>query len=145
MAERHTGHGSQADDFDESSADRGGDATPHEVDLRPGHGRFFGRGPKNYQRSDERIREEICDRLTAHPDIDPSDLEVDVAKGVVTMTGTVATSHEKRIADLIADDVAGVDDVDNMVKVRHGFWSNIAGDRTVDHPPEREPRRDERE
>jgi osmotically-inducible protein OsmY len=145
MADRHTGHESHADDFDEGRADRADEATPREIDLRPGHGRFFGRGPKNYHRTDERIREEICDRLTTHPDIDASDLEIDVAKGVVTMTGTVETSHEKRIADLIADDVAGVDDVNNMVKVRHGFWSNIAGDRTVERPPEREPRRDERE
>lgn len=95
-----------------------------EVDLRPGHGRFFGVGPKGYKRSDERIREEICDRLTAHPDVDASDLEVDVSKGVVTMTGSVATRHEKRIAGLIADDALGVDDVDNRVHVRHHFWSN---------------------
>ena len=99
---------------------------PGEVDLRPGHGRFFGVGPKGYRRSDERIREEICDRLTAHPDVDASDLEVDVSHGVVRMTGSVATRHEKRIAGLIADDALGVDDVDNRVHVRHHFWSRGA-------------------
>lgn len=36
---------------------------------RPGED-FRGRGPKNYVRSDERLREDISERLTADPDID---------------------------------------------------------------------------
>lgn len=35
-------------------------------------GRFMGRGPRNWQRSDERIKEDINERLTEHPDIDPA-------------------------------------------------------------------------
>ncbi len=92
-------------------------------------GRFFGRGPKNYHRSDARIREEICDRLTTHPDIDASDIEVTVTSGVVTLTGTAEDRHEKRLADLIAEDAVGVDDVDNQLKVRHGIWAAITGER----------------
>src|SRR5262249_26648576 len=78
-------------------------------------GRFFGRGPKGYRRSDERIREEISDTLMRHPDIDASDIEVQVSKGLVSLTGTVEDRHEKRLAELIAEDPLGVDDVDNRL------------------------------
>jgi BON domain len=118
------------------------DRAAHEVDLRPGHGRFFGRGPKNYRRSDGRIREDICDRLTAHPDVDASDLEVSVSGGIITLLGTVESRHEKRIAELIADDTLGVDDVNNQLKVRHGFWASITGERAAERQLHREPERD---
>lgn len=84
-------------------------------------GPHAGRGPRNYRRSDERIREEINDRLTDHPDIDPSDVEVTVAAGIVTLTGTVEDRHAKRLAEDITDGVAGVSDVNNQIRVRrHG-------------------------
>lgn len=112
-------------------------------------GRFFGRGPKDYRRSDERIREEICDRLTTHPDIDASDMEVRVANGIVTLSGTAEDRHEKRLAEYIAEDSLGIDDVDNRLKVRHGFWARLAGERASDRelptPAAREPSRPSRE
>src|SRR5256885_12501149 len=46
--------------------------------------RSVGRGPKGYRRSDERIREEVMERLTFSPDIDASDVEVEVQDGVVS-------------------------------------------------------------
>jgi hypothetical protein len=95
-------------------------------------GRFYGRGPKGYRRSDERIREEICERLMVHPDVDASDVEVRVERGVVTLTGTVDDRHQKRIAHFIADDEVGVDDVHNRLTVRHGFWAGLAGERAAD-------------
>lgn len=102
-------------------------------------GRFFGRGPKGYRRSDERIREEISDTLMRHPDIDASDIEVEVSKGVVSLTGTVEDRHEKRLAELIAEDPLGVDDVDNRLKVRHGFWASLVGEHAMERQVERPP------
>jgi hypothetical protein len=93
-------------------------------------GRFFGHGPKGYRRSDERIREDINDRLTVHPDIDASDIEVSVSHGIATLSGTAEDRHEKRLAELITEDVWGVDDVDNRLKVRHGLWATITGERS---------------
>jgi hypothetical protein len=92
-------------------------------------GRFFGRGPKGYRRSDERIREEISDRLMTHPDVDASDLEVRVENGVVSLVGTVEDRHEKRLVEYIAEDVLGVNDVENRLKVRRGFWAAVIGER----------------
>jgi hypothetical protein len=96
-------------------------------------GRFFGRGPKGYRRSDERIREEICDRLMTHPDVDASEVDVIVAAGIVTLVGAVDDRHQKRIAEYIAEDALGVDDVQNDLKVRHGFWASVTGERAMEH------------
>lgn len=76
------------------------------------------RGPKGYKRSDERIREDVNDRLSQQDDFDPSDIEVAVANGDVTLTGTVQSRHEKFLAEEIADDVSGVNDVHNQLRVR---------------------------
>ncbi len=105
-------------------------------------GRFYGKGPKGYRRSDERIRDEICDRLMAHPDIDASDIEVTVVNGVATLSGTVEDRHEKRLADYITEDAVGVDDVDNRLKVRHGFWATITGERAMERQMPTLPARD---
>jgi len=76
------------------------------------------RGPKGYKRSDERIREDVNDRLAQQFDFDPSDVEVQVSGGEVTLTGTVQSRHEKFIAEEIADDVSGVSEVHNQLRVR---------------------------
>lgn len=79
---------------------------------------FFGRGPKGYQRSDERIREDVCDRLTEDPMIDATHVDVTVKAGEVVLTGTVATRHEKRRAEDLIEDIFGVKDVANQLRVQ---------------------------
>ena len=76
------------------------------------------RGPKGYKRSDERIREDVNDRLAQQFDFDPSDVEVAVSGGEVTLTGTVRSRHEKFIAEEIADEVSGVNEVQNQLRVK---------------------------
>jgi hypothetical protein len=105
-------------------------------------GRFYGRGPKGYRRSDDRILEEVSDRLMTHPDVDASDIEVRVAGGVVTLAGTVEDRHEKHLAEYIAEDAIGVDDVDNQLKVRHGFWATLTGEKASERQIERHAERE---
>jgi hypothetical protein len=81
-------------------------------------GRFFGFGPKNYRRSDERITEEINDRLYRHPDIDASDIVVVVKEADVTLSGTVDSRRAKYLAEDLCDQVMGVKDVNNQLRVR---------------------------
>jgi len=76
------------------------------------------RGPKGYKRSDERIREDVSDRLGGHEYLDCTDVEVSVSGGEVTLTGTVRTRQEKFLAEEIADDVSGVNDVHNQLRVK---------------------------
>lgn len=82
-------------------------------------GRYTGYGPRNYRRSDAAILEDVNDRLTQHSWIDASDVNVGVDDGVVTLTGSVATRSDKRLAEDIADDVSGVWDVHNQLQLRN--------------------------
>jgi len=81
-------------------------------------GRFFGFGPKNYRRSDERITEEVNDRLYRHHDIDASDIDVTVKDGEVTLSGTVDSRRAKFLAEDVGDQVMGVKEVNNQLRVR---------------------------
>jgi osmotically-inducible protein OsmY len=81
-------------------------------------GRFTGRGPRNYKRSDQRIEEDINEKLTQHPMLDASDLEVHVQNGEVTLRGHVDHRDAKRWAEDITESVFGVKDVNNQIKVR---------------------------
>lgn len=78
---------------------------------------FVGKGPKGYKRSDDRIREDVCDRLARHPAVDASEVEVHVKDGEVTLTGTVVDRRMKRLAEEIVEDIDGVHDVSNHIRV----------------------------
>lgn len=78
---------------------------------------YRGRGPRGYQRSDARVFEDICDRLTVDPRIDASDIEVDVKGAEVTLRGSVRSREEKRYAEDVVEHVMGVRDVNNHLKV----------------------------
>lgn len=80
-------------------------------------GPFVGRGPKGYQRSDSRIREDVSDRLTDAPDIDATDIEVNVNNGEVTLSGTVGSRQEKRRSEDVIENVTGVREVHNSLRV----------------------------
>ena len=80
-------------------------------------GPHVGKGPKGYQRSDDRIREEVSDELMAHGDIDASEIEVDVKGGEVILKGTVDSREAKRMAEDVAERIQGVRDVTNQIRV----------------------------
>ena len=79
---------------------------------------FRGRGPKGYNRSDERIREEVSDRLMEHDEIDASEIEVEVSSGEVTLKGTVQDRRVKYLAEELVESIMGVKDVTNQLRVR---------------------------
>lgn len=81
-------------------------------------GPHAGRGPRGYQRSNERIMEEACERLTRHGAIDARGIRVEVDNGEVTLTGTVSSRYEKRLAEDILDSISGVKDVHNQLRIR---------------------------
>jgi len=76
-----------------------------------------GKGPKNYNRSDDRIKEDINDKLSDDPFIDASDIDVTVSNGEVTLTGTVDHRSTKRRAEDLAEAVSGVKNVENRIRV----------------------------
>lgn len=76
-----------------------------------------GKGPKGYVRSDERIREQICEAMTEDAALDASDVEVSVENGEVTLSGSVADRNAKRRAEDLSYDCFGVRDVQNNIRV----------------------------
>lgn len=78
---------------------------------------FAGRGPRGYQRSDARINEDVCDRLCDSPAIDATNVDVRVAGGEVTLSGTVSSRDEKRRAEDMIEHVSGVREVHNNLRV----------------------------
>lgn len=91
-----------------------------ESDQRSG---FRGTSPRGYQRSDERLRELACERLT-DADLDAGDIEVKVSQGVVTLEGSVRARWMKHQAEDIVDDIGGVKDIQNQLRVASGQGSN---------------------
>ncbi|MFA5581646.1 MAG: BON domain-containing protein [Paracoccaceae bacterium] len=86
-----------------------------------------GKGPQGYKRSDARIVEDVSDRLSDHPLVDATGIEVAVKDGEVTLSGTVDSKHAKRRAEDCADDVSGVTHVQNNLRVQMGDPGNIPG------------------
>jgi hypothetical protein len=78
---------------------------------------FGGIGPKGYRRSDARVSDDVCDRLTDDPRIDPSDIEVRVEDGEVFLSGRVPDRRMKRWAEDVASGVPGVRDVINEIRI----------------------------
>jgi osmotically-inducible protein OsmY len=96
------------------------DWTPETESLRdaPSH---RGRGPKGYTRSDERLLETICQRLTDDPRIDASDIEVEVKDQVATLRGSVEDRRTKyQVEELI--DACGVREIHNQLRVNQRRW-----------------------
>ncbi|WP_448098124.1 BON domain-containing protein [Luteibacter yeojuensis] len=90
---------------------------PRQGHRHPGH---RGVGPKGYVRSDERIHEDLCERLSEHDAIDASGIEVRVAGGVVQLSGEVPERYMKHLAEDAVSDAMGVKDVENAIRVRRG-------------------------
>jgi osmotically-inducible protein OsmY len=80
--------------------------------------RRTGNAPKGYKRSDERIREDVCDRLSDRWDVDSRSIEVSVSNGEVTLTGCVPERTMKFRAESISDGVSGVSEVHNQLRVQ---------------------------
>jgi hypothetical protein len=99
-----------------------GTRDPNDADVRddgpPMGGAHRGRGPKGYRRSDDRIHEDVCERLTEDPFIDASNIEVAVTEGEVTLNGTVSSRGLKRRAEDLAEMAAGVAHVQNNLRVQ---------------------------
>jgi hypothetical protein len=86
-------------------------------DRQESRGGFFGKGPKNWKRSDERIKEDVSESLYRDYDIDASEIEVDVKDGVVTLSGTVEDRQSKRAAEECIENLSGVVDVHNRLRI----------------------------
>lgn len=86
-----------------------------------------GKGPRGYQRSDDRLREMVSEALEDEHGVDASEIEVQVQNGEVTLTGTVNDRQQKRRAEDCAEQVRGVRDVHNQLRVQQGSGMSRTG------------------
>lgn len=84
------------------------------------HGPHYGKGPQNFKRSDERLKELVCEALWQDDQIDASALTVEVSQSEVTLAGIVDDRATKRMAEDCAASIAGIRDVHNQLRVRNG-------------------------
>ena len=134
--ERYQGQGSYGHDRDYNRNRGGGRDSGGRYERSPGmaglytdldegraRGRHVGRGPSNYQRSDERIHEDVNEELTRHPDLDATHIQVQVRDRTVTLEGAVESRQAKRTAEHCADRISGVADVQNNLRIQRGAES----------------------
>lgn len=113
-AYEYGGYGAGAYERRGPSSEMAGGWRAEQMDRGP----HWGKGPKGYRRSDERIKDDVCDAIAQQGWIDATDVEVRVESGVVILTGTVASREDKRGLEQMADRIHGVDDVRNEIRVR---------------------------
>jgi CBS domain-containing protein len=95
-------------------------------DYRAEGSRHRGRGPKGYVRSDDRISEDVCERLMEDRDVDATEIDVSVSNSEVTLSGTVASREAKRRAEDCAERIPGVTHVQNNLRVSQGTSGGTA-------------------
>ena len=69
-------------------------------------------------RSNDLISEDILAGFEATPEIDATEIDIDVDRGVVVLNGTVDTYAIKESAGRIAERTAGVSEVHNQLRIR---------------------------
>ncbi len=122
----HAGYGSQGGYGAQGYGPRGEAHWPQSSWAEQGH-RQQRRGPKGYKRSDERIREDLCERLMHSDFIDSSEVTIDVTAGKVVIDGTVPQRGMKHAIEDMAEATSGVTEVENKVRVQQpgssGGWA----------------------
>ncbi len=92
-----------------------------------GNRNHFGKGPKGWKRSDERIKDEACEALYRDPHIDAREIDLSVESGRVFLRGTVQSRETKKRAEDCVENVSGVVDVQNELRIDN---------RTISHADE---------
>ena len=75
-------------------------------------------GPRPRRKSDDSLAREIHEILTADPELDATDIGVEVEGGAVTLSGEVEHPDAKLLAEELTESVAGVRLVHNRLVVR---------------------------
>lgn len=90
----------------------------NEYFIKPsGERNFYGKGPKGWRRSDERIKDDVCEALYQSWEVDATHIDVSVNDGHVFLRGTVSSRPAKRRAEEAVEYVSGVDDVINELRI----------------------------
>jgi hypothetical protein len=88
------------------------------AELREEQGRVKPkRSPQGRRRSDEALAQDIHEILTEDPELDATDIEVEVVGGAVTLSGIVYSSDAKLLAEELVETLPGVREVHNRLRI----------------------------
>jgi len=112
----------------------GGEFLQDNAEFRPSSDRpsFAERGPQDYRRSDDRITEDINEKLTRDHFVDATWISVETKNGEVVLKGSVTDRESKRRAEEIAESCSGVRDVQNQLRIKREDSSESRRDRSDD-------------
>lgn len=79
---------------------------------------FTGRGPKGWRRSPERMREDACEALYHSALVDASDIDIIIKDKILYLRGTVDSRETKREAERCVEDLPGIEDIQNELRIR---------------------------
>ena len=110
------GGGMASGDYDRSQGARGGNFGSDDRswmdrcadDESQGRKHHRGRGPKDWSRDDQRLYEEVCERLLHDRLIDARGIEVVVEDGVVTLRGEARAASDPMLAEQLVREIPGV-------------------------------------
>lgn len=116
--------GARCDDPGFNTEYHRGKRAPTHVDVHDEAARFetveTGDVSEQGVRSDPVIRQRVVDSLGMEPWASTSDITVEVAEGVVLLTGSVDSINTKYRAEEVSKRFPGVERVDNQLKIRVG-------------------------
>lgn len=95
-----------------------GDVASAEAGTHAKHGTESGEGARGNRRSDADIKDEIHRLMDWQKTIDPTGIQVEVKDGVVTLSGKVNSQYEKQVAQNITENVLGIRQVSNLLKIQ---------------------------
>lgn len=78
---------------------------------------YFGKGPKGYRRSDDRIYEDACESLFKSSAVNATDIDVRVDGGIITLSGSVTDRRSKKEAEHCLEHIVGVIDIQNDLRI----------------------------
>jgi hyperosmotically inducible periplasmic protein len=79
------------------------------------------------RRQDERIQDDVRERLAAEMDANAAEIQVNATHGQITLTGTVDSPRARQRAEEIAESVPGVTTVMNNLRVRQPGGTGATG------------------
>ena len=80
--------------------------------------KHYGKGPKGWKYSDEKIKEMVNEALYRDYFVDATDIEVEVKDGCVQLKGSIVSREAKKEAERCVESVDGVMDVLNQLTIK---------------------------
>lgn len=89
-------------------------------DLEQGNDKsYYGKGPKGWQLTDEKLREKVCEVLLHSHEVDASEMEVQVEESCVYLSGNISSRGMKTVAEDLVLSIPGVEDVFTKLKIKN--------------------------